>query len=88
MLVQMDRMDIHETETRLIEARISLFPKYTECAFGQKVSRSGAQYVIHIHVRDRNDMMNDRNDINDINNIKDSVNSINSVNGIYVCMGR
>lgn len=77
MLVQMDRMDIHETETRLIEARISLFPKYTECAFGQKVSRSGAQYVIHFHVRDRNDM----DDINDINDMRNSVNSINSVNG-------
>lgn len=54
----------------------------------RKWAGAGAQHVIHIHVRDRNDMMNDRNDINDINNIKDSVNSINSVNGIYVCMGR
>lgn len=47
----------------------------------RKWAGAGAQHVIHIHVRDRND-------INDINNMKDSVNSINSVNGIYVCMGR
>ena len=50
----------------------------------RKWAGAGAQHVIHIHVKDRNDI----NDINDINYMKDSVNSINSVYGICVCMGR